>query len=197
MPKSIRVDNGSPLGDPNRKTIPKLALWLQSKQIEVIFNRPRKPTDNAKVERMQRTTKNWAELSTVQNIADLEARLKHVCWIQREVFKVSRLGYQTRLQRFAELKSNPRRYDPKQFDLQRAYQKLAESTFIRKVGKTGQITLYYQRYFVGRKYTRASISIHFDPQQRSWKLFNQNGQFIRSFLAVGLQPDDIILLTEK
>ena len=50
MPLSIRVDNGMPLGDPQRKSIPELSLWILAKNIEVIFNRPRQPTDNAKVE---------------------------------------------------------------------------------------------------------------------------------------------------
>ena len=52
-PQSVRLDNGRPLGDPQRKSFPTLGLWLTALGIEVIYNRPRRPTDNASVERMQ------------------------------------------------------------------------------------------------------------------------------------------------
>ena len=62
MPVLIKVDNGQPFGDPQKKTIPVLALWLMSLKIKVIWNRPRQPRDNAKVERMQGTSKRWVDL---------------------------------------------------------------------------------------------------------------------------------------
>ena len=48
-PQSVRLDNGRPLGDPQRKSFPTLGLWLTALGIEVIYNRPRRPTDNASV----------------------------------------------------------------------------------------------------------------------------------------------------
>ena len=81
-PKSIRVDNGKPLGDPQRKSIPPLALWLEGMGIQVIFNRPRRPTDNAKVERMQQTTKNWAGVEACKNLAQLKRQLQYNCKLQ-------------------------------------------------------------------------------------------------------------------
>ncbi len=54
--------------NPQRKSIPPLALWLTAMNVVVIFNRPRRPTDNAKVERMQRTTKNWAQVKDCEDI---------------------------------------------------------------------------------------------------------------------------------
>ncbi|MEO1515517.1 MAG: hypothetical protein AAFV95_10900 [Bacteroidota bacterium] len=108
MPLSIRVDNGMPLGDPQRKSIPELSLWLLGKNIEVIFNRPRQPTDNARVERMQQTTKNWASIEQAQNFEDLDRRLKQTIIIQREKFKVSRLQNRTKLEVYPELSRNNR-----------------------------------------------------------------------------------------
>ena len=56
LPKSIKVDNGKPFGDPQRSSVPVLALWLIGLGVEVIWNPPRSPRANAKVERMQGTT---------------------------------------------------------------------------------------------------------------------------------------------
>ena len=127
MPKSVRVDNGMPLGDPQRKSIPELALWLTAIGIEVFFNRPRRPTDNAKVERMQRTTKNWACIEQAKDYQDLAQRLQYVGLIQREHFKVSRLENKTRMQAFPDLTNNLRKYDPDNFQVHKAYQRLANT----------------------------------------------------------------------
>ena len=51
LPSYIRVDNGKPFGDPQRCSIPELGLWLIGLGIEVVWNRPRTPKDNATVER--------------------------------------------------------------------------------------------------------------------------------------------------
>src|SRR3954468_9301443 len=65
LPSYIRVDNGKPFGDPQRCSVPELALWLIGLGIEVVWNRPRTPKDNAKVERMQATTSRWKRRSSV------------------------------------------------------------------------------------------------------------------------------------
>ena len=147
MPKAIRIDNGAPLGDPSRKTLPELALWLAAKRVDTILNRPGRPTDNAVVERMQRTTQHWAEVKQAKHLNDLAQKLQHVALIQAQYFKVRRLNNQTRLAVYPELWTNPIAYDPKVFDGQRAYEALADFDFVRKVSITGQITLYYQVYY--------------------------------------------------
>src|SRR5437867_5557619 len=62
LPRAIKVDNGKPFGDPQRTSVPELALWLCGLGVGVIWNPPRSPRDNAKVERMQGTTAAWAEV---------------------------------------------------------------------------------------------------------------------------------------
>lgn len=195
VPKSIRVDNGMPLGDPQRKLIPELVLWLTAKNIEVLFNRPRRPTDNAKVERMQRTTKNWAHIESAKNVEDLATRLKHICLIQRQKFKVRRLGYITRLEAFPELVKNQRIYDSKQFDIHKAYKRLAAWTFVRKVSSAGQLRLYHVIYNINKPYYRQYVSIKFDPQNRSWNIFDEQGNHIKTCQAHNLQPIHIQNLT--
>jgi len=178
MPLSIRVDNGMPLGDPQRKSIPELSLWILSKSIEVIFNRPRQPTDNAKVERMQRTTKNWAVIDQAENIADLEQRLNSAIIIQREKFAVSRLQNRTRLEAYPALLANKRSYDAESFDTKKAYQRLADCSFVRKVSSQGQISLYGQKYSVPKQHKATFVHIKFDPKLIIWKIFDEHNKFI-------------------
>ena len=191
MPLSIRVDNGMPLGDPQRKSIPELSLWILSKNIEVIFNRPRQPTDNAKVERMQQTTKNWAIIDQAENLVDLEQRLNYAITIQREKFAVSRLQSRTRLNAYPALLTNKRFYDAQSFDPQKAYQRLADCSFVRKVSSQGQISVYGQRYSVPKKYKATFVHIKFDPMQIEWKIFDEHNKFILHPSASNLKPENI------
>lgn len=191
MPLSIRVDNGMPLADPQRKSIPELPLWLLSKEIEVIFNRPKQPTDNAKVERMQRTTKDWACIRQAKDINDLELRLKPILIIQREKFKVSRLQYQTRMAVYPELKSNPRPYNAEQFSPHKAYERLANWTLVRKVSKNGQLSLYGQTFYIAKEFRGTYVNIKFDPKLIVWRIFDKNNTLISEFEAKSLKPENI------
>lgn len=195
MPKSIRVDNGMPLGDPQRKSLPSLCLWLEAMGVQLIFNRPRRPTDNAKVERMQRTTKNWAQVDQCQNIQQLSQQLKQVCSIQREKFKVSRLKGKTRAEYYPELYQNPRRYKAEQFDPQKAYDRLAKWTFARKTSKIGQFSLYGNVYYLGSKHTKQYVSVKFDPENIQWKVKDAQGTLIKSFEAKNFDKENLWNLT--
>ncbi len=191
MPLSIRVDNGMPLGDPQRKSIPELSLWLLAKKIEVIFNRPRQPTDNAKVERMQQTTKNWAVIDQAKNIVDLEKRLNKAIIIQREKFCVSRLQNRTRLETYPALLNNSRLYDDQTFDTGKAYQRLANCSFVRKVSIQGQISLYGRLYSLPKKYKATFVHLRFDPKRVEWNCFDEQNKFIANKQAVNLTPENI------
>src|SRR3954454_410327 len=92
LPAHIRVDNGKPFGDPQRCSIPELALWLTGLGIEVIWNRPRTPKDNAKVERMQATTSRWTEVEQCYSCSELQTKLDQAATIHGEQFQVRRLG---------------------------------------------------------------------------------------------------------
>ena len=191
MPLSIRVDNGMPLGDPQRKSIPELSLWILAKNIEVIFNRPRQPTDNAKVERMQQTTKNWAVIDQAENFTDLEQRLSKAIIIQREKFAVSRLQNCTRLEVYPALLTNSRSYNEQLFKVNRAYQRLANCSFVRKVSTKGQISLYGQIYSVPKQYKATFVHVKFDPKQIEWKIFDEQNMFILHTQANNLKLENI------
>lgn len=191
MPLSVRVDNGMPLADPQRKSIPELPLWLLSKEIEVIFNRPKQPTDNAKVERMQRTTKDWARIYQAKDINDLEQRLRPILVIQREKFKVSRMQYRTRLDVYPELKNNSRFYKPEQFNPDKAYERLANWTLVRKVSKNGQFSLYGQTFYLSKEFRGTYINIKFEPKQMAWFIFDKSNMLISEFQAKSLKAENI------
>lgn len=91
-PKAIRVDNGlSFVNSPTNVPTP-ICLWLIGIGIRVIQNRPRQPTDNAKVERMQGLTARWAEPQKCAMLHQLNEALQMACLIQREQYKCDRLN---------------------------------------------------------------------------------------------------------
>lgn len=191
LPKSIRIDNGKPMGDPQRKTIPALSLWLEAMGIRVIFNRPKRPTDNAKVERMQRTTKNWAEVEDCENIEQLSQRLKFMAQVHRDDYKIRRLQQQTRKIAYPELYRNSRRYCPLLFDEQRVYQRLSQWIFVRKVASSSQFHLYGQPYYVGKAYHDQFVSVTFQAETKQWKIEDAQGKLIKTINAKKLDRNSI------
>lgn len=177
-PQALRVDNGRPLADPGSDLIPVLALWLIGKGIDVLWNRARQPTDNAKVERMQGVTAAWAEPQTCATLQVLEAHLEQAAYIQRSLYRVRRLKGGTREASFPGLRSGGRRYDADGFDLERVLGFLAQGTWVRKVSKVGQITFYGQRWQVGASYRRQQVSLHLDASSREWVVTDEGGQEI-------------------
>lgn len=201
IPKSIRVDNGKPLGDPQRKRIPELALWLIGLGISVIFNRPRKPTDNAKVERMQRTTQNWADIKNAPNGETLQSQLNDAIIIQRKFFKVRRLGGKTRLEVFPQILNNERTYindinfEKQIFDIQKVYQAIAKWQFIRQLSKTGQFSLYKQVYYIDYKKAKTYVVIKLNAEHLNWEISDTNGKIIKTIKIKNFDLDNILNLT--
>ncbi|MCH2043014.1 MAG: hypothetical protein MK212_02650 [Saprospiraceae bacterium] len=194
-PKSIRVDNGHPLGDPQRKSISTLGLWIIACGIDLIYNRPRRPTDNASVERMQQTTKNWAEIRKAKNLEDLQLRLDHIGVIQRESYKVSRLKNQTRKEIFPQLWLNPNEYQQKDFAADRAFATLEQRLLVRIANKSGRIALYGHYYTIGRKYARLEVAVRFISATCSWEVFDKTGKFLKRIFASNFTKERLWDLT--
>lgn len=195
MPDAIRIDNGQPFGDPQRVTIPPLALWLLAINVRPIWNRPRRPTDNACVERMQGTTSRWAEVRRVENLEHLQQRLDRFIKLQREHYRVDRLQGQTRLEAYPAVKQPRRPYLQDGFDARRVYAFLAQCSFVRKVASNGRITIYEQGYQVGAAWRHQRVQIQLDASTREWIIRDAQGQIIRRQKAKRLSPRDIRKLT--
>jgi hypothetical protein len=191
MPKSIRIDNGAPMADPQRKRMSELTMWLTGLGVKVILNRPRRPTDNAKVERMQQTTKNWADISNCADAEQLQQYLDNAIEMQRVYYKVRRLGNQTRLQRYPEILTNQRKYDKDQFDIQKVYRELAKWQFIRLVSKSGELSVYSQVCYIGAKYAKQYTIIRFNPATQSWDICDTNGMAIKSIPAKNMDASNV------
>ena len=187
---AMRVDNGEPLGCPQPGMSSILALWLIAHDIDMIFNKPRCPQQNAKVEKMQDVSSRWAEIHLATNLADLQTRLDREAIFQRTEFPVSRLENQTRLYKYPELETSRRVFDENTFDPNRAYQFLAKKSYVRLVSKKGQIFQFGKRVSVGVKYASQTVEVKFEPQNCSWKVYSKN-LLVKIFEADNLQKDKI------
>jgi len=108
LPKSIKVDNGQPFGDPQRCSVPVLGLWLIGLGIQVIWNRPATPKDNAKVERMQATSSRWVEIEQCVSCTELQSRLDKAARVQTEQYPLRRMSNKSRKELYPALYSNSR-----------------------------------------------------------------------------------------
>jgi hypothetical protein len=190
----MRVDNGEPLGSPQSSITSALSLWLIAHDVDMIFNKPRCPQANAKVERMQAVSARWAEIHKAQNLKHLQSCLDIESVFQREKFPVSRLNHQTRIKAFSELETSRRVFNDSNFDEKRVYDFLSKKIYPRVVSKNGQIYQFGQRISVGRQYQHQTIQIKFDADKCQWNAY-VNNSIIKAFEAQNLVRNRIQNLT--
>ena len=182
QPKSMKFDNGKPFGDPQKLTVPWLALWLIGLGIKVIYNRPRMPQDNAKVERSQGTTERWGDTFQCVDYEQLRRNLKDAVITQREQYPVKRLAKKTRLEAFPDLAAikNKQRspYCPGLFDIQKVYHYLIDSSWGRKLSENGQLNFWGTRYTVGKKYKSQMVTVTMDAPNQQWLVRDDKANII-------------------
>ena len=193
-PGALRVDNGAPLGVPTMSSTSATAMWLIAMDVDVILNKPACPTENAKVERMQRVSANWAEIAKRKDLSDLQQHLSKEAFIQREKFKVKRLQGKTRLDSFPELETSRRLYDPTTFNAQRVYDFLSKKIYIRKASSKGMLMIYEQLYNMKTTHKGKIIHIRLNPKTCEWCFFDDKN-VISVIKATHLAPDRILNLT--
>ncbi len=191
QPQCIRVDNGLPFGEPGSDVIPVLALWLIGLGVDVLWNRPRQPTDNAKVERMQGVTVRWAEPQQCASLEILQQHLDAAAILQRNHYRVRRLGNRSRLEVYPGLLAGGRPYEEGAFDLERVLRFLAQGQWVRKVNKVGQIDFFNQRWSLGRRYRRQHVCLHLDLEDRCWVVRDEDGREIKRLSASFLSAENI------
>lgn len=195
LPKTIRVDNGRPFGDPQRSSVPVLALWLTGLGVTVMWNRPRSPKDNATVERMQSTTSRWAEAEQCSSCTQLQDRLDYAAKMQSENYQLRRMGYKSRKELYPALWSNSSVYNDGAFDLLRVRDYLSRVTFVRKVSKKGCINFYAQKILVGSRYHNNYVFLHYDAQTNSFRVEDENKKIIGQFTADNFSKQNIVNLS--
>ena len=180
IPKWIKVDNGRPFGDPKLEIIPPLALWLIALGIQVIWNKPRTPQQNTIVERSQGVMANWTEFEKAKDSFDLQVRLWKEADFHNYHFPIRRLNRKKRIEVFPKLMFTGRTWKPNDFNLKRVLKFLENGSWERKVSSIGQISFYNHRFSIGLKYKHQSVCISLDATENQWKIFNSNGQLIKS-----------------
>lgn len=174
------MDNGMPWGT-NSKLPSAMGLWLVGLDIELIYGRPARSTDNAVVERSHGVLDKWIESDQCEDFADCEKRLAWAVYTQRERYRVDQ--GQTRIQKYPDLYANPRGYDPQQdsqmWSRYRVRQYLSGFSFQRKVEKNGRITLFANQYYLSRKYARRYVEVHFDDLTDQWVICDEFGNELR------------------
>lgn len=191
---SFRVDNGEPLGNPKMNATSALALWLIAMDVDMIWNKPHSPTQNAKVERMQGTSLRWVEVHKCAALSDLQERLESEASIQRSQLVVKRLNNQTRLQAFPEVETSRRLYDINTFDVQRVYTFLAAKKYVRKISANGVVTFYGQKFNLGLKNKGITVEIKLNTASVSWEFYD-NQTLLSSKPAIHLSEENIRNLT--
>lgn len=182
---AMRVDNGDPLGSPQPNTTSALALWLIGQAVDMIFNKPRCPTANAKVERMQEVSSRWAEIHKASHLLDLQTRLDQAACFHREQFGVSRLGGKTRLAVFPQLETTRRLYSTEGFDPKRVYAFIGGKVYARSVSQQGQIDHFGERTSVGRVHQGQSVSLRLGLDGPSWQVY-LGDRLIKTYPALSL-----------
>ncbi len=168
----MRVDNGAPLGTPDRLAPPMLALWLIGIDIDMIWNKPACPQQNARVEKMQATTSRWAEISKAGNYADLQSRLDAAVVLQREQYPVRRLQGQTRLAAFGALSVSRREYSASDLAVHRVYKFVSAKLYTRRVSKSGQVTHFGQVFSVGHGYKHQWVQLRLLADGSQWEVLS-------------------------
>jgi hypothetical protein len=195
LPKHIKVDNGKPLGDPQRSSVPALALWLIALGIQVIWNRPRSPKDNPKVERMQATSSRWAEIEQCNSCTELQSRLDKAARVQTEQYPLRRMGNKNRKELYPALYNNSRTWSSNAFDLGRVQQYLSSKvTFVRKVSKGGTINFYAQSVYLGIRYKNSYAYLHYDAPLNHFRVEDESRTLIGWFTADNFNMENVLNL---
>lgn len=196
LPKSIKVDNGQPFGDPQRCSVPVLGLWLIGLGIQVIWNRPATPKDNAKVERMQATSSRWVEIEQCDSCTELQNRLDKAARVQTEQYPLRRMSNKSRKELYPALYSNSRTWSSTAFELDRVQQYLSSKVvFVRKISKKGIINFYAQSVYIGIRYKNRYAYLQYDASLNHFRVEDENKIAIGWFTADNFNEDNITNLS--
>lgn len=177
IPKVIKVDNGRPFGDPTGQRVPLLALWLAGLGVDVVWNRPRTPQDNAKVERSQGTLGVWTEYEKCLNVNQLRETLRREAHFYNHDFGDRRQNGTRRIERFPTMETTGRDYKRNQLCTRRVKQLLAKGMMIRRVSKVGQLHVQSHRFSIGQEHRGRQFRIRFDDLSTEWVLTDMENRF--------------------
>lgn len=195
-PAAVRVDNGTPWGNWNDLPTP-LALWLVGLGVGVHWNDPARPEQNPKVERSQGTGKRWAEPGRCGSAAELQAALDEADRIQREEYPTP--AGPSRWALFPGLAHSGRRWtagwEARAWGLAAVEAHLAGYVAVRRVSKSGHVTVYDRGRYVGLQYGGAQVLVQYDPDRHEWLIADRDGRELRRHPAPEITAQEIMTLT--
>lgn len=195
LPDAVQTDNETRLGGHPSDTFPSLlTLWLVGLGVEHRFSRPRKPTDQAQVERQHQTLDAWTDA-----VPDRDSLDNFKLALQRELqihnkhllSRASTCNSRSPLTAFPQLLSPRYSYCPDGeallFSLPRVYTYLASMTFPRKASAKGQVRVGRSRYNIGHTFAGRELTVRLDPQSCHWCFFDaDDGSELTRLPAKGL-----------
>jgi hypothetical protein len=195
-PRAVRVDNGGPWGS-DGDWPPELALWLLGCGVAVHYNQPRRPTQNAVVERAQGTGKRWGDPASCATPEELQQRLHYADRVQRE--RYPSVGGRSRAEAYPDLKHSGRpyslRWEDREWDVRRVLERLAEAVAVRRVDQNGKVSLYHRPHYVGSMHRGKDVYVMVDPERGEWVFADLDGRQLRAEPAEELTPERVRSLT--
>jgi hypothetical protein len=196
LPLRFRVDNGTPWGSSGDLPTD-LALWVLGLDVDLLFIPPCRPDKNGVIERSQGTGKRWAEPWKCATPAELQRHLEEMDVILREEYPS--IAGQSRRKAFPGLAHSGRRYsvagERRVWDLDRVLTRLAEYTAVRRVDRSGMVSLYNRTRYVGKLHRGKDIFVLLDPQRREWVFTDAGGRQLRCQPAEEISRERIVSLT--
>jgi hypothetical protein len=196
-PRRLRVDNGPPWGRTGGDLPTALELWLWGLGVDVVHNRPRRCTENGRVERCHGVLNRWAEPHACASAEELQAALAAASALQRERFPAL-AGGRSRAAAYPALAAGGRPYDPARegelFDERRVWARLAKRTWRRRVDKVGRISVYNRPLGVGRDWAGQAVVVGFDAEAVAWTVRDARGALLRTHPAPELSRDRLLAL---
>ena len=198
-PMQLRMDRDSIWVGSTRLEWPGvLLLWLVGLDILPVINRPGRPTDNAQIERLNRTwlehvgfSLKTATTVTVQAVTDK-------AW-QDRLFNLPSYNKhcqgQAPAKKFPELFENNRLYHPDQeadlFDMNRVYKYLTQWQWQRKVDKAGCISLNDYNRLISRDHCEQIVKVRFDAETTQFVASTIDGVELKRFTLPSINTEYI------
>jgi hypothetical protein len=192
LPTRIRVDNGAPWG--SWGDLPTdLALWLIGLGIDVWWNPPRCPQDNAVVERSQDLAQAWAEPQQCRSVRQFQLRLHREDRVQREEYPA--IHGVSRMAAYPELKHSGRRYslawEKRHWDWDRVCAVMSGYAVGRHVDCSGKIGVYHRKLYIGTIHKGRDVHLQFDPERLEWVVTDDAGSQLHRSPADWFTPNAI------
>ncbi len=200
MPGQLRMDRDPVWVGSTRLEWPgMLLLWLIGLGITPIINRPHCPTDNAQIERSNRTWNEHVYLGSEKATAQELQQLADQAWQDRREALPSRNPQcrgQPPLVAHPELRQPRRSYTIKRevdiFNIQRVYTYLSQWEWERKVDTTGCISLADSNRRVSKDHIGQIVKVRFDSQTTSFVARAVDGSVLKRFTLPVISKEYIL-----